>query len=67
MPSLQELFGNLKEHKMELKRLSRNDYDRNKKSLALKATVSFDHDEDESESLKDLDEEKELAFLFKKY
>ena len=67
MPSLQELFGNLEEHEMELKRFSKNDEDRRKRSLALKATVNHDEEEDELESLDDLEEDEELALLSKKY
>ena len=67
MPSIQELFGNLEEHEMELKRFSRNDEDRRKKSLALKAAANFDEDEDESESLEDVDEDDDITLLTKKY
>ena len=53
MPSLQELFRNLEEHKIELSRFIRNDDDKKKKILALKATTIF---EDDLESIKELDE-----------
>ena len=53
MASLQGLFRNLKEHEIKLKRFPRNDDNRKKKSLALKAITSFDDDEDELESIKD--------------
>ena len=66
MPSLQELFGNLEKHEMELKRFSKNDNDR-KKSLPLKPIANFDDDEDELKILEDLEEDEELAFLTKKY
>ena len=46
MPSLQELFGNLEEYEMELKRFFKNDDDRKKKSLPLKVSVNFNDDED---------------------
>ena len=67
MPSIQELFGNLEEHEMELNKLSRNDEDRRKKSLALKDATNFDKDEVELESLEDLDEDDDLALFSKKY
>ena len=52
MLSLQELFGNLKEHEMELKSFSRNDDNRKKKSLTFKAVANFnDDDNDKLESL----------------
>ena len=47
MPTIQELYGNLEEHELELKRYKRNGDDKRKKSLALKAFNSFDNDEDE--------------------
>ena len=67
MPSLKELFRNLEEHEMELKRFSRNDEDRRKRSLALKAIANLDDEKDELESLKDLEEDEDLALLSKKY
>ena len=67
MPSLQELFGNLEEHEMDLKRFSKNDEDRRKQCLALKVVTNFDDDEEELESLKDLNKDEDLAFLSKKY
>ena len=52
---------------MELKIFSRSDDDRKKKSLALKGSTSFDDDEDELQSLEELEDDKELALLSKKY
>ena len=42
MPTIQELYGNLEEHELELKRYKRNKDNKRKKSLALKASNSFD-------------------------
>ena len=67
MHSLQELFGNLNEHEIELKMFSINDEDRRKKNFALKATTNLDDEEKELESLQDLDKDKDLALLYKKY
>ena len=67
MPSIQELFGNLEKHEMELKRFLRNDEDRGKKTLTLKAITNFDKDEKDLENLKDLYEDDDLALLSKKY
>ena len=52
---------------MELKRFSRKDDERRKRSLTLKATTSLNDDEDELESLDDLEEDEDLAILSKKY
>ena len=67
MPSLQQLFGNLEDHEMELKRFSGNDNDTKKKSLAFKAIINFNNDEDDLETLKDLEEQGDLVLLYKKY
>ena len=67
MPSLQELFGNLEEHEIELKWFSRKDDDRKKKSLAFKAVTNLDNEKDELESLKDQEEDENLVLLSKKY
>ena len=45
MLSIQGLFRNLKEQEMELKWFSRNEEDKRKKFLTLKATINFDEDE----------------------
>ena len=52
---------------MELKRYSKNDDDRKKKSLAFKAATNMDDDEDEFESLENLEDDEDLALLSKKY
>ena len=52
---------------MELKRFSRNDDERKKKSQAFKDVVSLEDDEDELKSLDDLEEEDDLTLLSKKY
>ena len=44
VPSLQELFGNLEDHEMELKRYSKNNEEKKRISLALKATVNLDNE-----------------------
>ena len=66
MPSLQELFRNLDEHEMELRRFTRNDDDRKMKSLDFKAIVNFYDDEDDLESFENLKKDEELSFLKKK-
>ena len=45
MPTIQELYRNLEEHKLELKRYKRNGDDKKEKTLSLKAFNSFDDDE----------------------
>ena len=67
MPSLQDLFGNLEEHEMELERFSRKDDEREKRNLSLKAATSLDEYGNELESLEDLEEDKDLALLSKKF
>ena len=47
MSTIQELYGNLEEYELELKRYKTNEDDKRKKFLALKASNSFDDDEDE--------------------
>ena len=42
MPTIQELCGNLEEHKLKLKRYRKNGDEKKKKSLVLKASNSFD-------------------------
>ena len=67
VPTLQELFGNLEDHEMELKRYSKNDEEKRRRGLALKATVNLDDEEEDSESLEENNEDDELALLTKKY
>ena len=47
MPNIQELYGNLEEHELEPKRYKKNGNDKRKKTLALKASSSFDDEKDE--------------------
>ena len=47
MPTIQELYGNLEEQELELKRYKKTGDDKRKNSLALKVSSSFDDDEDE--------------------
>ena len=49
MPAIKELYGNLKEHELELKRYKRNGDNKRKKTLALKTSTSFDDDKDETD------------------
>ena len=65
MPTLQELFGNLEDHELELKRYSKNDEEKRRKSLALKANI--ENEDDDSENLDEEDEDEEIALLTKKY
>ena len=64
MSSLQDLFRNLEEYEIDLSEFIRNDNNKKKKSLALKATTIF---EDDLESSKKVDEVEELALLIKEY
>ena len=41
MLTIQELYGNLEKHELKLKRYKRNEYNKRKKTLALKAVRSF--------------------------
>ena len=45
--TIQKLFENLKEHKLEIKRYRKNRDKKKKKTLVLKATNSFDNEDDE--------------------
>ena len=66
MPTIQELYGNLEEHELELKRYKKNGDDKRKKTLALKASNSFDDDEDELDENDSKEDEDEMALLSKK-
>ena len=66
MPTIQELYRNLEEHELELKRYKRNGDDKGNKSLVLKASKSFDDDEDELDDNESKEDEDEMAFLSKK-
>ena len=50
MPTIQEIYGNLEKHKLELKRYKRNGDKKKKRSLALKTSSSFDDELDEIET-----------------
>ena len=67
MPTLQELFGNLEDHEMELKRYSKNDEGKRRKSLTLKATINIKDEDNDSKSLQETNEDNEIALLTRKY
>ena len=62
MATIQELYGNLEEYKVELKRCKRNDH-KKKRTLALKASNSFDDKDDELDEFETKDEEDKMALL----
>ena len=66
MPTIQELYGNLEEHELKLKRYKKNGDDKRKKTLTLKASNSFDDDEDKLDENDSTEDEDEMAFLSKK-
>ena len=66
IPIIQELYGNLEEHELELKRYKRNGDDKSKKSLAFKASNSFDNVENELDDNKAKEDEDEMVLLCKK-
>ena len=47
MPTIQELYGNLIEHELELKRYKKNGDEKKKNSLTLKVLNSYDDEDDE--------------------
>ena len=51
MPIIQQLYGNLEEHELKLKRYKGNNDEKNKRSLALKASSSFDDKDDEFDEI----------------
>ena len=61
--TLQELFGNLEEHEMKLKRLSKNNDDKRKENLAPKVTTIFEEENDDLKSLEDLNENDDSDLL----
>ena len=67
MPTLQELFSNLEDHEMEIKRYSKNNEERRRKGLALKATTNVKDKDDDFVSLEKTNEDDEIALLTKKY
>ena len=67
MPTIQKLYGNIKEHELELKRYKKNGDNKRKKSLALKASTSFDDDEDELDENESKEEDDEMTLLSKKF
>ena len=68
MPTLQEIFGNLEYHEMELKRYFKNDEEKRRKGLALKATTSIEYEYDDSKNLEETnDDDDESDLLTKKY
>ena len=66
MPTTPELYGNIEEYKLELKRYKKNGDDKRKKTLALKASNSFNNDEDELDENESKEDEGEMALLSKK-
>ena len=66
MPTIQELYRNLEEYKLELQRYKRNGDDKRKKTLALKASGSFSDDEDKLDENETKEDEDEMALLSKK-
>ena len=66
MQTIQELYANLEEHKLELKRYKRNGNDKRKKTLALKSSYSFDDDDDELDENESKEDKDEMALLSKK-
>ena len=66
MPTIQELYRNLENHELELKGYKRNDDDKKKGSLVLKASNSFDNDKDELAKFGIEDDEDDMALLSEK-
>ena len=66
IPTIQKPYGNLGEHELELKRHKRKGDDERKKTLALKASNSFDDDEDELDDNESKEDKDEMALLSKK-
>ena len=66
MPTIQAMYGNLKEHELKLNRYKKNGDDKRKKTFALKASNSFDDDEDEPDENDLKEDEDEMALLSKK-
>ena len=62
MPTIQKLYGNLKDHELELKSYKKNGVDKKKRPLALKVTKSFEDEDNNVES----DEKDEMVMLSKK-
>ena len=65
MSTLQELFGNLEDHEMELKRYCKNDKEKRRRGLALKANI--EDEDDNSESLEETNKDDDIALLTRKY
>ena len=68
MPTIQELYRNLEEYKLQRKRYKRNNDDKKKRSLSLKISNSFndDKDEDELSEVEAEEDEDEMTLLSKK-
>ena len=67
MPTIQELYGNLEEHELELKRYGNNGDEKKKRSLPLKAINFFDEEEEEFDEGETKYEEDEKTPLIKKF
>ena len=65
--TLQEPFGNLEDHEIELKRYSKNDEEKRRRGLAFKATTNMDDEDEDSESLEENNKDDEITFFTKKY
>ena len=63
MPTIQGLYGNLEEHELEQRRYKRNGDDKMKKTLALKASNSFDNDDEKLDENELKKVENKMAFL----
>ena len=66
MPVIQEIFGNLEKHELELKRYKNNEDDKKKRTLALKARTSNEEDEGEIKNVEKVNNDEEMALLSKR-
>ena len=66
IPTIQELYGNLKGHELKLKRYKKIYHDKKKETFALKVSNPFDDDEDELDEKDSKEDEDEMAFLSEK-
>ena len=66
VPTIQYLYENQEEHKLDLKRYEKNINENKKNSLALKAINLFDNKDEEFDETKAKYEKDEIAFISKK-
>ena len=66
MLTIQELYGNLEEHELELNWYRKNGDENKKKSLTLKASNSFNDEDNELNEINTKGEEDEMVLLSKK-